>query len=167
MARTFQTSDGSPDGCYPVAVLTGTTLTYTAAPDDSLASVTVFFNVYTNASGWQRDGFMMIECVGDGPTSDFAYSTVGDDGHASQYEIRVMADCSPNPPSPPKKEYACDSGECVAVQQPNKGIPKVVCDSICIKPDAKYACQRDTCVPTSDPTRGVDKATCEKFCGPQ
>eukprot|EP00037_Helgoeca_nana_P025415 m.278099 g.278099 ORF g.278099 m.278099 type:complete len:315 (+) comp26939_c0_seq5:82-1026(+) len=104
MAQTYQDPSGNPAGCYPAADVQGTTLSY-SMNGAVLASVTVNFAVHTDSGGTQRDGFIKITCQSGGPTSNFAYTTVGDAGHASQYEIDVVADCSggggPPPPPPP------------------------------------------------------------------
>ena len=167
MAQTFMSSDGSPQGCFPAADVIGTTLTFTAgSAPNTVASVTVFFNIHTDGGGSQRDGFIKITCKDGGPTSNFVYTTVGDTGHSSQYEIDTTADCSksgisPSPP-PPSNSFACLNGTCV--DAPGSGVPKDVCDRICLKPDAKYVCDHDKCVPSPDPSRGVDEATCEAIC---
>jgi hypothetical protein len=176
MAQTYQNTDGTPGGCYPAADVRGTTLTYTAgSAPNTLASVTVFFNIHTDGGGAQRDGFVKIKCVPGGPTSDFRYTTVGDTGHSSQYEIDTVADCSrsgggppqpPGPPPPSSPTFDCLNGTCVSAFPPGSGVPKDVCERICIKPDTKYLCKGDVCVPSSDPTRGVDRETCEAVCVP-
>ena len=84
----------------------------------------------------------------------------------TRYEIDVSADCSksgvgPSPP-PPSGSYACLNGTCVPAA--GGGVPKDVCDRICLNPDTKFVCERDQCVPSTDPGRGVDKATCEAVC---
>lgn len=95
MAQTYVDASGNPAGCYPAADVQGTTLTYSAGTAaGTLASVTVNFNVHTDAGGTQRDGFIRITCVTGGRTSNYQYTTVGDQGHESQYEIDSTADCS-------------------------------------------------------------------------
>ena len=172
VAQTI-TNSGSPDGCYPAADVTGTTLTYTSGSAPStLASVTVFFGVHTDGGGTQRDAFVRIRCVAGGPTSAFQYATIGDQGHQSQYEISTVADCTksgigPSPPPPPPSEtFVCVNGTCVAAAPPGSGVPKDVCDRICLNPDSKYVCKEGVCVPSTDPTRGVDKKECEAVCVP-
>ena len=166
MAQTYQNADGTPATCFPAADVIGTTLTYTrTAGTNTLASVTVFFNIHTDEGGAQRDAFITIKCVSGGPTSDFRYTTVGDTGHNSQYEIHTVADCSKSGGGPPLT-FSCLDGTCVSSFPPGSGVPKDVCDRICIKPDTKYVCKSDVCVPSLDPTRGVDKETCEAFCAP-
>jgi len=104
MAQTYQDASGNPTGCYPAADVQGSTLAYTAG-GNGLQSVTIDFNVHTDSGGTQRDGFIKITCAAGGPTSNFQYTTVGDQGHQSQYEIDTTADCSnsginPGPPGP-------------------------------------------------------------------
>ena len=95
MAQTYKNADGSLGGCYPAADVIGTTLAYTAGSGpNTVASVTVFFNIHTDGGGAQRDGFIKVTCVAGGPKSNFVYTTVGDTGHSSQYEIDTTADCS-------------------------------------------------------------------------
>ena len=67
----------------------------------------------------------------------------------------------PSPP-PPSNAYACLNGKCV--ESPGSGVPKDICDRVCVNPDAKYVCNNDKCVLSLNPTRGVDKATCEATC---
>lgn len=98
MAQTYQTAAGAPAGCYPAADLQGTTLTYTSKFGGiAIGSLSVNFETHTDRSGTQRDGFIRITCDVTNPTSGFVYTTVGDEGHASQYEIDVAADCTPVP----------------------------------------------------------------------
>ena len=171
MAQTYQNSDGSPAGCSPSADIIGTTMTYTAGSTaGTLQSVTVFFNIHTDGGGAQRDGFIRITCVKGGPTRDFRYTTVGDTGHSSQYEIDTTADCyasaPPAPPAPPSSpEYVCNNATCEKIRPPGRGIPGDVCERTCINPNSKFVCVENACVLSSDPDRGVDWATCEKFCG--
>eukprot|EP00035_Acanthoeca_spectabilis_P020364 m.432495 g.432495 ORF g.432495 m.432495 type:complete len:282 (+) comp17443_c0_seq1:45-890(+) len=102
MAQTYQDAQGNPAGCYPAADVVGSTLAYTAGNGGTgVASVTIDFNVHTDAGGTQRDGFVKITCVKGGPTSGFAYTTVGDTGHQSQYEIDTTADCEAASGGPP------------------------------------------------------------------
>jgi hypothetical protein len=165
MAQTLQKSNGSSDGCYPAASVTGTKLLHTPVGKD-LASVTVSFGVAIDGGGTMRDGFVRIRCVNGGPTSDFRYSTVGDDRTQSRYEIDTLADCTKSGVDPVPKTFACLDGACVEVDPPGSGVPKDVCDRICINPDSKYVCINGVCTPSSDPTRGVDRATCDALCVP-
>jgi hypothetical protein len=75
-------------GCHPAVDVQGSTLAYSMnSASDTLASVTVDFNVHTDQGGSQRAGFIKIKCVDGGPTSNFRYTTIGDEGHVSTYEI--------------------------------------------------------------------------------
>jgi len=175
MAQTYQDASGSPAGCYPAADVQGTTMTFTANADSSLASVTINFNVHTDAGGTQRDGFVKIQCQPGGPTSDFRYSTVGDQGHPSQYEVDTTADCAnsgggppgpPGPPSPPAGPtgYWCVANTtCLYGPQPNptyKGGTEDECKAICHPP--AYQCVSDQCVPAAS---GGTLEECKSLCG--
>jgi hypothetical protein len=114
MAQTYKNTDGTVGGCFPAADVLGTTLTYTAgSAPNTVASVTVFFNIHTDGGGAQRDGFIKITCLAGGPKSGFTYSTVGDTGHSSQYEIDTTADCAAagGGPSPAAGGGAAEGGE--------------------------------------------------------
>jgi hypothetical protein len=137
---------------------------------DTLASVTVNFNVHTDHGGTQRDGFVKITCVAGGPTSNFRYTTVGDNGHASQYEIDTTADCSggapapPGPPSPGKVGYWCvGNTTCLYGPQPDpsyKGGTEAECTAICHPP--MYECKDNQCVASE---RGGTHEECAAVCG--
>eukprot|EP00038_Savillea_parva_P005006 m.145963 g.145963 ORF g.145963 m.145963 type:complete len:275 (-) comp11637_c1_seq4:50-874(-) len=160
MAQTFQ-NNGQPSGCYPAADVAGTKMYYTRGETaGSLASVTVVFGVHTDGTGTQRDGFITIKCVKGGPTDNFQYSTIGDEGHQSVYEIDTAADCEHS--GDDDELYVCKGGDCV--QAPTgKGVSKAICESACIGP-SKYVCVDGQCVPSND-SRGVDKTDCQQLCG--
>lgn len=131
MAQTYQDALGNPAGCYPVGDVMGSTLSYTAGPSGKgVASVTVDFSVNTDPGGTQRDGFIKIACVPGGPTSNFAYSTVGDRGHQSVYEIDVTADCTNSNPGPPPPEtlYKCQGKQCIPAE---RGGSYTACEQVC------------------------------------
>jgi hypothetical protein len=156
MAQTLQKLNGSPDGCNPAASVTSTKLLHTSVGKD-LASVTVSFGVAIDGRGTMRDGFVRIRCVHGGPTSDFRYSTIGDDRTQSRYEINTLADCTKSGIDPVPKTFACLDSACVEVDPPGSGVPKDVCDRICINPDSKYVTvhqRRVRAVVGSDPRRG-------------
>ena len=166
MAQTYQNADGSPAGCYPAADVIGTTLTFTAgSTPNTLASVTVFFNIHTDGGGAQRDGFIRITCQTGGPTSNFAYTTVGDTGHSSQYEVDTTADCErsgltpPPPPPPPPQGYACLDGTCMMVENVT-GVPLNVCQEMCLQ---KYMCVKGMCV-INNCSKGVPLPVCKDVC---
>jgi hypothetical protein len=178
MAQTYQNADGSPAGCYPAADVIGTTMTYTggSAPN-TLASVTVFFNTinissteeeFNDDGGAQRvnetDGFIKITCLTGGPTSNFAYTTVGDTGNSSQ--IDTTADCQrsglsppPPPPPPPQAGYACLDGACMMVENVT-GVPLNVCQEMCLQ---KYMCVKGMCV-INNCSKGVPLPVCKDVC---
>jgi hypothetical protein len=93
MAQVYKNADGTAAGCYAAADVTGSVLTYSSVLG-TLASVSITFGAHTDGGGTQRDGFITVTCVNGGPTSNFVFTTVGDTGHASQYEIDTVADCS-------------------------------------------------------------------------
>ncbi len=164
LAQTRQDASGQPAGCYPAADVQGTTLTCTAGSSaNTLASVTVNFNVHTDSGGTQRDGFIQITCQAGGPTSNFAYSTIGDQGHQSQYEIDTTADCSnAGGGDGPQQGYWCMYDNCY--QGPKPPIANVTggptpeeCESAC----GVYVCANSQCVPGE---RGVNKSLCEAIC---
>ena len=166
MAQTYLNTDGTPGGCYPAADVIGTTLTYTAgSAPNTLASVTVFFNIHTDGGGAQRDGFIRITCQTGGPTSNFVYTAVGDTGHSSQYEIDTTADCErsgltpPPPPPPPPQGYACLDGACMMVEN-IIGVPLNVCQEMCLH---KYVCVNSTCVPYNC-SKGAPLPVCNEVC---
>eukprot|EP00035_Acanthoeca_spectabilis_P009735 m.171838 g.171838 ORF g.171838 m.171838 type:complete len:308 (+) comp14822_c0_seq1:483-1406(+) len=102
MALVYTQAAGEPAGCYAVADVHGTTLTYTAQPDGTgVASVTINFNVHSDSGGSQRVGFIKVTCVSGGPTDNFGYTTLGDTGHVNIYEVDTTADCTAAGPHPP------------------------------------------------------------------
>jgi hypothetical protein len=168
MAQTYQDPSGNPAGCYPAADVQGSQLSYTMT-GDVIGSVTLNFNVHTDSGGSQRDGFIKIACQSGGPTSNFVYTTVGDAGHPSQYEVDVVADCSgggpapppppgpapPGPPGPGPKGYWCvQNVTCLYGPQPTpkfKGGTEEQCAAICNPP--LYMCKGGQCV--QSPTGGT------------
>jgi hypothetical protein len=60
--------------------------------------------------------------------------------------------------------FACLSGTCVAAA--DGGVPKDVCERICLNPDAKYVCVHGKCEVSTDPNKGVDRSSCEAICQP-
>jgi hypothetical protein len=166
MAQTYLNTDGTVGGCFPAADVIGTTLTFTAgSTPNTLAAVTVFFNIHTDGGGAQRDGFIRITCKTGGPTSNFVYTTVGDTGHSSQYEVDTTADCErsgltpPPPPPPPPQGYACLDGTCMMVEDVI-GVPLNVCQEMCLH---KYVCVNNTCVPYNC-SKGAPLPVCKDVC---
>jgi hypothetical protein len=163
MAQTYQDSSGVADGCDAAANVQGTVLTY-LMNNNVLESVSVNFMTHTDSGGVARDGFIMITCVAGGPTSNFEYTTIGDTGHKSQYEVGVTADCSksgpmppspPGPPAPGAPGYWCvQNTTCLYGPQPSptfKGGTEQQCAAICHPP--LYMCKGGQCV--ASPTGGT------------
>eukprot|EP00041_Stephanoeca_diplocostata_P001702 m.21060 g.21060 ORF g.21060 m.21060 type:complete len:134 (-) comp12290_c0_seq2:172-573(-) len=125
--------------------------------DGAITSVTVSFGIHIDGSGNQRDAFIQVKCDPDA-TQPYKYSTIGDQGHPSQYEIDVTAPCdSSEPPSP---SYTCWNNTCVGSLV---GVPINDCQAACKEPvPITYICKDGkTCVPSSN---GGTLEQCQAVC---
>eukprot|EP00035_Acanthoeca_spectabilis_P031703 m.15403 g.15403 ORF g.15403 m.15403 type:complete len:301 (-) comp4906_c0_seq2:204-1106(-) len=86
--------NGTLDECEPVAIVKDTQLQYSILPDGNIHTLFLGFNVYTDWRGNQFSAFFQIDCFKGGPTSKFTYTSIGDEGHQSIFQINTQADCT-------------------------------------------------------------------------